>query len=1185
MFLRILNFEFRYQLRQPGAWATAGGLGLLMFLTMAIEQVQMGGSGANLDINASYVIVLSILVMSWFALFLAPILVARVVLRDQEEGMSELIGVTPVQRSVLYSGRFVGAWLAALLVFSAILPATFLGTIMPWHPAEDMGSHQLAPWLYSFAVVLVPNLLIAAAFTFAVAAFTRSMLMTYLAVVALMLASILAGTASDHIDWALFAALIDPFGIESFQEATRYWSVAERNTQIPALGGILLYNRLIWVGIAVVLIVAALARLILERDSKGGKKSKTPTAEADAARSIPKRPVSNLATGMGHHLSQLLARSRLEFLGVVRSLPFLILLLLGVVNVLVNGTFMLDYVWDAPVIPDTPLMLQVIQNSFGLFLIIAIIYYAGELVWREQRSGMEGIVHALPVPGWVFVVSKLIGMLAMILSMLLVAAFVAMAFQLFMGHTHLQPGLYVSSLILNEAWPWALYGVLALFLQVVSGHRFLGMLLMVLVFVLTLSLNQAGFEHHLWTYASMPQTQWSVFFGFDFMLEARLWYGLFWTLVAFTLLVLAHLLWSRHSGEKLPRRIRAAWQARQAPQMATLAAALFATVLAGSWVIYNTTVLNEYTNSDGEDARMAEYEQRWFDQRDRLQPEVRAVQGRVDLEPLARAFTSNMTLTLENPHDEALEEIHLTLPSNVDKERIVMEGAEIVEYHRPTDYIRLGLNPAMAPGEVRELESVLAYQSRGFTNSPEHQTLVANGSYLMKTFLMPSVGFEDGRMLSNPRDRRRQGLEERPRRADLDDERAQQWTYIASDAHWIDLDLTVSTEPGQQVIVPGELVEQWEEGDRPVFRFESETPIQNFFGVLSANMVAKETEHRGRSYRIFHQPAHERNVDHMMEWSTRSMDLFEDYFTPYQWSRFDIIEIPATVGFAAQALPHTVPFSEDGGFRADVDAAEPLDRLGYIVAHEIGHMWWAHQVTAANVQGAEVLTETLSEYAALLAMEDRYGIEQMEDGMERRLDSYLQARGAEVHQEMPLMRSEMQAYIHYEKGGQVMYALRHYLGKERVNTALRQVLEEWAFQGPPYPTSRVLVEALQNQAETALEQQLIEDFFERIVLFEFDALSAESREKNNKWQVELEVEASKLVDDGHGNTESEDLSMPVEIVAYDDQGEVLKRGFHTLESGIHTVVLSYDEKPARLAIDPLRLLANRQWRNNTVSVD
>lgn len=1185
MFFRIFRFEFLYQLRQPGAWATAAGLGLLTFLAMSIEQVQLGGGGTNLDINANYVILMSALVMSWFALFLAPILVARVVLRDREEGMAELIGVTPVQRSVLYSGRFLGAWLAALLVFTAILPAGFLGTVMPWHPAEDMAPHQLAPWLYAFSVVLGPNLLIAAAFTFAVAAFSRSMLMTYLAVVALMLGSIVAGTASDHIDWGLFAALADPFGIESFIEVTRYWSVAERNTQLPELSGVLLYNRVIWVGIAILLAVAALIHLVRKRETASRGRGKPDSDEAGKSLPTPQRPAPYRATGASFSIRQLVARSKLEFLAVVRSLPFLILVLLGAVNVLGNATFSLDHIWDAPVIPDTPLMLDVIQNSFGLFLIIAIIYYAGELVWREQRSRTEGIIHALPVPGWVFVVSKLVGMLAMILTMLAVAALSAMAFQLVMGHTDLQPGLYATGLLLNEAWQWSLYGALALFLQVVSGNRFLGMLLMVLVFVASMGMNQAGFEHQLWTFAGMPEVQWSVFFGFDFMLESRLWYGLFWTLLTIALLVLAHLLWSRHSGERLLRRVRSAWQGRQPLQVATLAGSLTAAVLAGSWVVYNTTVLNEHETSDQEHARMAEYEERWLEERDRPQPEIREIRGRVDLKPLERAFRSDMRLTLENPHDQALEEIHLTLPDSVDKERIHLDGGEIVEYDSRTDYLRLALDPAMEPGESRDLESVLTYASRGFTNSAELQNLVANGSYLMNSVLTPTVGFEDGRILTDRRERRRQGLDERPRRADLDDEQEHQRTYIAGDAHWIDLDLTVSTAPGQQVIVPGEQVDHWEEDGRPVFHFESETPIQNFFGVLSADMTSKDVEHEGRVFRIFHHPAHARNVDHMMDWSERSMDLFEDIFTPYQWSRFDIVEIPDTMGFAAQALPHTVPFSEGGGFRADVEAAEPLDRLGYVVAHEIGHMWWAHQVTSANVQGAEVLTESLAEYSALLAMEERYGIEQMEDGMKRRLDSYLQGRSGESREEMPLMRSEGQAYLHYDKGGQVMYALRHYLGKERVNAALREVLEEWAFEGPPYPTSRALVEALEDQAENEFERQLIDKFFKQIVLFEFDPQQASASENGDAWDVALELEARKLVDDGHGNTETESMSMPVEIVAYDDEGKVLERGFHELESGIQTLTLEYGEKPDRLAIDPLRLLPNRNLQNNSIDVE
>ena len=44
------------------------------------------------------------------------------------------------------------------------------------------------------------------------------------------------------------AALLDPFAIRTFALATKYWTVAEKNSYSLGLSGLLLWNRLLWIG-------------------------------------------------------------------------------------------------------------------------------------------------------------------------------------------------------------------------------------------------------------------------------------------------------------------------------------------------------------------------------------------------------------------------------------------------------------------------------------------------------------------------------------------------------------------------------------------------------------------------------------------------------------------------------------------------------------------------------------------------------------------------------------------------------------------------------------------------------------------------------------------------------------------------------------------------------------------------
>ena len=142
----------------------------------------------------------------------------------------------------------------------------------------------------------------------------------------------------------------------------------------------------------------------------------------------------------------------------------------------------------------------------------------------------------------------------------------------------------------------------------------------------------------------------------------------------------------------------------------------------------------------------------------------------------------------------------------------------------------------------------------------------------------------------------------------------------------------------------------------------------------------------------------------------------------------------------------------------DADKDEKIDVVTYITAHEIAHQWWAHQVIGADKQGMTLLSESFSQYSALLVMEKLYGKEQIRKFLKIELDRYLRSRGSEVVEELPLNRVENQGYIHYQKGALAMYWLKEVVGENAVNTALKKLLAEYAFKpAPPARRSRATV--------------------------------------------------------------------------------------------------------------------------------
>jgi ABC-2 type transport system permease protein len=262
-----------------------------------------------------------------------------------------------------------------------------------------------------------------------------------------------------------------------------------------------------------------------------------------------------------------------------------------------------------------------------------------------------------------------------------------------------------------------------------------------------------------------------------------------------------------------------------------------------------------------------------------------------------------------------------------------------------------------------------------------------------------------------------------------------------------------------------------------------------------------------------------------------------------------------------------------------------------VTAHEVAHQWWAHQVTGANVQGGNMLDESMSQYSALMVMEKDYGPDRMQKFLRHELDRYLRGRTREMDEEMPLMLVGNQSYIYYAKGSLVMYALRDYIGEEAFNAALRNYIEATAYQGPPYTNSIEFVSYVRD-AVPQRYQYLIEDLFETITLYDNRMENATvTTMDDGRYKLELTYQSHKLRADGKGAETEIDHADWIEIGVYGeteaDGGAVEKtlyREKHRLASGTGDIEIIVDEKPVRAGIDPRNILIDRFPKDNVKTV-
>ena len=1185
--VEVFRFECRHQLRSPLFAIVAGLFFALAFAATASESVRIGGVGPNLNLNAAYAIIITVYVFSLLSMFSGVAFVAAPVTRDTELKTAELLYATGLAERDYLIGRFLGGTLFAGLSVVAGLFGVMLGTLMPWLDPERIGAFSLAPYWFSLYAVILPNVFIICGLFFSLAALSRSMLAAYVGALAMMIFYVVVAANTDT-ETVAYTALADPFGLIAFGEITNYWTVFDRNERVPEVAGSFLYNRLIWMSLAAAALGLTGWRFRFSVAPRARKRRRKVDSPAPAIVSLA--PVRPAASGASVVVRQFATQLRMDVRGVVRSVPFYVILAFGMMNVLGGFYGSISQIYGTPVMPVTRMMIDTVGSNYLFVAIIIVVFYAGELVQRERQSGLSGIVDALPFPSAIMAASKIMAMWLVVGLLLLIVMITAIVVQLLNGYFDVQPGLYVAALFGSLGWQIYLFCVLAVFLQVLIPNKFAGMFAMIVVFITLQVLPSLGLEHGLYLF-SVPSAPLSDMNGFGHYVVPLVSFGVYWSLVAGLLIVAAHLLWIRGLVPAFRERLTIARQ-RVTRNVAGATAALVIGVLgAGGWIFYNTNVLNTYVTTDDREADQAAYESAYKPYELMPLPEIVDLQVEVEIYPEERRILSTGVGLLRNETDAELATFAVSVAPALTVDGLTVDGATPTEADRKLGFYQFRFDPPMPPGGQRNLRWRLDWQNRGFPNTGATNRVVANGTFVNSTEIMPIPGYDAGRELQDNNTRRDYDLPGVRRLADYDDPAwiGRQPLGLATRSGFRAL---VSTSEDQTAIAPGYLENEWVENGRRYFDYVMDEPIWPFVSFQSARYDVVRDRWGDVDLAVYYHPAHDFNVDVMIESSKKSLDYFTTEFSPFQYRQFRILEFPAYASFA-QSYPNTIPFSEAIGFIADLRDDTNIDYVFYVTAHEMAHQWWGHQVIGANVQGVSMILETLSQYSALMVMEREYGPAKMRRFLKYELDRYLQSRGGELIEELPLRLVENQGYVHYRKGSLAMYALKDAIGEAAVNRALRRFVRKHAFKGPPFPRSGDLIAEFRAEAGDE-HQDLITDLFEKIVLWDMQVEAATSTPLDDgRYKVEVTVAARQFEADGEGRETEIDLRGEFDLAVFPEAGDDLGESDlpeplllekRTLRSGSQVFEFVVDQEPASVGVDPYNKFIDRNPTDNVKQV-
>jgi ABC-2 type transport system permease protein len=1208
MFWEFFSFELRLRGKSISTYIYFVVWFFFSFLCVASENFGPVGFGnGKVLLNGPYAGAMNATGISLFGVIVIAAIFGTSILRDFQRDTYQILFTKPVSKFAYLGGRWAGSLVITVLAFSGCLFGEWAGTFAPWADHSRIGPNHFWWYVQPFLSITAVQIFVLGSLFFMVAALSRKIFVVYVQGAALFIIYLIGitaffGTRSLERFWS---GILDPVGFILVDDITRYWTVVEKNSLLLSwspfvASGVFFYNRLLWIGVGFACLAAVWALFPMSVEALTARSQGRRAAKAKQQEELELKPVRSLVAARLPQIRQIFSTSttwaqfwslsRMRINMILHEVPFWAIVGL-MIGFAINNGYFAGRVAGTDVWPVTYLMVQAVEGSAMLFFLIVAGLYAAELLWRERDIHMEGIHDALPMGDGIDWFSKLTAIAFVELFLLTVAMLCGVAMQTLVGYYHYEFLQYFKELYVIVFPQIIGFALFALFVQTMVSNKFVGHGIAIGVVVLVPILFNFGWENTLYLYGNTPPYTYSDMNGYGHFVPALFWSLTYWLAVSAFLGVISIIFARRGADDGRVARMRLA--AGRFPRLAPAAAiCLLLAAGSGGWYYYNAHVLNEYLNSDQRRDIQAEYERDFKKYEKFPQPKVTAIDTRIDIDPAHRSFSGLGSYTLENKTSQPIAQIHITDTN---------ESVSNVKFDRPFHLVSSSprhmysiyqLEQPLAPGDTMQMTFDVGWTSRGFRDGNEKPELAYNGTFFDSGYF-PSLGYSAQTELDDPRRRREEhlgGLEEMAPRGDPVESLYQLFTQ---DSDWISYHTVVSTSDDQIAIAPGYLKRDWHENGRHYFEYDmGAQKILNFHAYLSARYSVRREQYKGVNLEVYYLRGHEYNIEDMLASAKAGLDYYQANFSPYQFQQFRIMEFPRYRTFA-QSFSNTVPYSEGIGFIQRIRKKNDIDFTYFVTAHELGHQWWAHQLVGGNVQGSNMMSETLAEYSALMVMQHKYGKDKMHRFLRHELDRYLRGRGTEVRHEPPLALVQREPYVWYQKGGQIMYTLADYIGEDKVNLALHNFLMQYRYanadttQSVPYPDTRQLVDALRAQTPPEL-QYLIDDGFNSIVLYDNKAETATvTPTADHKFQVTLTVRARKAKADGNGNESPMPLNDYIEIGVFKGKKDeevplYLKKQKITEEQ--NTYEITVDEMPTRAGIDPYNKLVDRIADDNMIDV-
>lgn len=1170
MFSKIFNYELAYWLKRPAPYLYAVAFFSIAFLSFA-------GTAGFFDppttstrlqrwINSPKELNYILLYFNKFFLFLLPAIIGATVYKDFKHQVHSILYSFPIQKRDYLLGKFFSSFLVVVLICVFVGIGFLIAEHLPNLHQNKLGPFQSIGYIQAYLIFLLPNLLIHGTIVFVAVVWTRNIYAGFVSVILLFFLQIITENAFANQDFLI--ALFDPFGQNTVAYVTQLWTLEEQNTLVIPIVGAILYNRLLWLGIAAALFALTYQKFRFNQHPMATfgfkifkRKDDSRKANQQVGLEIPsasfsfsvKQQVLNSWRLSQHHLKY-----------IVKSPMFLLIVLMGIAA-LVFALAKVTNAADMAFLPVTRLVLTIPAFFFTSIIILLTFVYTGMLVHRERMAGMDQLVDTSPVPNGTLLLAKLWAILQMQALLLFLMMFAGIALQIFNGYYQFEIGLYLFELYILKFLSLAIWAFAAMLVHSLFPNVYLGIFVLVFGWMGVGSLSQVGINTYILQFNSPPQLLYSDMNGYAQGLKGYFLVEGYWFAFGFLLLVMAYLLWFRGLPHSFQERMSLAKARFTGFIPIASGMALISFILLGVSIFQEENKTADRLGLTPNQA-LQQFKENYQNYAGFTQPRITSMKVALDLFPQKNSFEAQGTYTLVNQSSKPIDT--LLIKSGFDEETELSFDRE-TEVLSQDDYFHFSvvkLKKSLLPKDSMQLDFIV--KNIPNTLFDRSSSVLNNGTFLLVD-IFPRLGYFIDRAKIHPADSIA-GIN----------------NYQSIDSDRLRFETTISTSEDQWAIAPGYLSKKWEAGNRNYFHYKMDQPSKYSFVFNSAKFEVKKETWKGINLEIYYQKGHEHNLNKMMKGLRASLDYNSKHFGPYQHREARIIEFPHSEGSYATTSANSIPMSEVR-FIANTDtSADKMDISFYVPAHELAHQWWGNQLTPSASLGALMLSESITEYVSLNIYEETYGKEMGLNFLNMQRNRYLKGRTRDSEKEVPLyLVDKEQQYIAYGKGSMVFNAMGHYLGKEKLNRILREFLEVYKFAGPPYPTTLNFINRLRAGTPDSL-QYLITDMYETITFYDNTLNRATLTPLDDgNFQVDIDFSVNKNRAEAEQSEKSLPLADFLEIGVYDEENKLISLSRHKITQTKNELRLILSQKPSKVMLDPHLLMIDKNVDDNEKTVN